>query len=260
MKALLKKYSFLIAVLLIAALSFLAFINGYRVGPGGIPVKAGVITFNDLPAGTVIYLDAIKEHVIEDANATFYVLPNTHSVIVDAEGFQPWHELVSISSGEERTLAPIFVSRLIVKKEIAAEDQTRAYQALYAPNLPTAQQPLSLSEGCMQVYTSQNRILATSSDDAACATPEFMCAEGTEACTPTVVMEPTEPLRNVIAYPGRDDALIVASGSTVYVLEIDPREPRFFAPLTKGTGIRVAPWSETSIIVSDEQGPRELSL
>ncbi len=61
-------------------------------------------------------------------------------------------------------------------------------------------------------------------------------------------------------FPGRDDALVVWAGTALYVVELDPREPQFVAPVFKGAIKGAAPWSATSVVVTNGTEDVELPL
>ena len=76
-----------------------------------------------------------------------------------------------------------------------------------------------------------------------------------------MVFPPADRLRAVTVFPGRDDALLISSGSLVHVLELDPRTPRFFAPLyDRGEAPKAIPWTEDSILVEDGEMVLELFI
>ena len=67
-------------------------------------------------------------------------------------------------------------------------------------------------------------------------------------------------MRTVLAYPGREDALIIATGGLLYVVELDPREPQFVGELWRGSLAFAAPWSASSVVVTDGTATFEIPL
>ena len=194
------------------------------------------------------------------------LLPGTHSVVVDSDGFQPWNELVTITEGEVTHVRPLLVAKDIQEKEVPVESLADASRAIALSTLPTQNAPLLLSEGCVAVYVAGNRIVATRTDATDCSPVPYLCTEKSieefGACLPTIIFETGEALRGLIAYPGRNDALILASSNIAYIIELDPREPRFFAPIppAKGADIRIAPWTDSSILIRHDFQIKEVSL
>lgn len=259
MKKFLKDYWLYLLLLLVVITGFLGYVNGYRFGPYGLPVKAGTLIVTDVPPQTTVYLDNIRRHYVEASSTSMFVTGTTHSVIVDADGYQPWNELVTIPEGATLTLHPLLVRQQILEKKVEGADIAPAWQAIWKTVLPTKETPLTTPDGCVNVYTLGNRIVAEAVQSDACVPPPYLCTPDA-GCAPVIVFEPVETIRDVLVYPGRSDALLVSSGNKVYVLEIDPRDPRFFAPLVRGESIRVAPWGERSIVVSDGALLREIEL
>ncbi len=259
MKKFFKDYWLYLCLVLVVIVGFLGYINGYRFGPYGLPVKAGLLVVADVPSQTTVYLDNIRRHYVEATSTSMYVTGTTHSVIVDAPGYQPWNELVTIPEGETLTLHPLLVRQQILEKKVEGADIAPVWQAIWKTVLPTKETPLLTSDGCVSIYTLGNRIVAEAVQNDTCVPPPYLCTADA-GCAPVIVFEPIETIKDVLVYPNRTDALLVSSGNKVYVLEIDPRDPRFFAPLVRGTDVRVAPWKEHSIVVSDGASLREIEL
>lgn len=254
-----KKYWFVAVVVLLAALAILAFALGYRLDRGGL-TKAGTLLVA-APAGSRVYLDETRLLYGKDTGVSARLTPGAHTVIVDTDGMQPWHELVELSSGEITSLSPVEVPKEVVRETLAAERAAEGRAAIRAAKLPTQAAPLVIDE-CISVWVSGSRILANASSS--CAAPAYLeCTDvlrqADGSCPATLVFAPNAPIRSVIPYPGRSDALVVAAGTLSYVIELDPRKPQFFAPLLK-SAVTLAPWSEVSIIVDEAGTLYEIAL
>lgn len=260
----LKKYWFLAILLGIALVFSILFFLDYRIGPGGVVAKSGTVVLTGVPLGSTLYLDTIRNQTIAREETVLRLFPSAHELVVDVEGYQPWNELVYVGSGEEQRISPLLVPEVLKEKLIEESRIQEASQILSKQTLPTREKHLLVSNECVRVYVSGNRIVGERTEKEGCGTVPYLCTdEGIAeygACLPTIIFEPQETLTNFIPYPNRDDALIVASGNLVYVIELDPREPRFFAPLARSPKVRIAPWSDTSIIITSTNGPRELPL
>lgn len=259
-----KKHWFLTLFVLVIGILTLAFLAGYRPGPYGLPVKAGTLTVQNAPDGANIFIDSTRRHVVKNGRASLQLAPGTHTVIVDYGTSYPWNELVTITSDKTTTVTPLFVNSDTKAAQVEEARIAEATRALATRALPTKAAPLTLDNGCLRFYVSGTRILGEAGTEG-CVVPEYLaCTEEAKAefgaCLPTVIFESGDTLESVLPYPGRTDALILASGNLVYVLEIDPRDPRFFAPLIKGPNVRAAAWSETSIITTGAKGPRVIPL
>ena len=247
--SLVKKYWVVGALIGVLLILFIAFIAGVRVGPGGISL-AGTLEVRDLPENARVYLDEAKLLTINEGTATTKLTPGAHSIIVDVEGMQPWNELVELSSNGIVSLSPLQVPKDLIRERLPVEELGRGWAALRSSKLPTQAAPLALNE-CVSVWVSGGRILASTS----CETPTYLVCEAAAVladgtCPAAIIFSPSASVRSVVAFPGRDDAVVVAAGALSYVIELDPRKPQFFAPLVKAS-VSLAPWDETALILEE---------
>lgn len=258
---LLRRYALVLAFLAVVLAGVALYAFGFRLSTGGL-VRAGTLIVTPAPDGTEVFTDQSRVTRALSGEARVDLLPGSHSLIVSAPGMQPWSELVIIESGKDTVFTPILVPIEPIAKKLTGEERATAVAALLAYSLPTKESPLVLSGGCALVYTSGNRVIADATTTPSCTAPDYLvCAPGTEGtCPSTVIFPPNERLESVSAVPGRDDALVIAAGSQAYVVELDPRQPQFFAPIMKATRVRSAPWTESSIIISDTKDVYELPL
>lgn len=247
--ALLKKYWIAVVVLLIIVVLFVGYFVGYRFTSAGI-VQVGTIEITGAPAGSKIYIDEARVVVAGEHNTMLQLTPGTHSFIVDIADMQPWNELATVVSGKTVELSPIQVPKTIIRQKLTATEIPDGRSKFASYRLPTKDAPLVMGGGCVAVYASGTRILAESLPNAGCTPPEYLACLPTGECPPAVVFAPVSPVRSLVAFPGRSDALVVAAGTLSYVVELDPRKPQFFAPLSKDF-ISIAPWDENNVLVQE---------
>lgn len=262
----LKAYWLLVLILVALGVVAGGYFAGYRLDGAGI-AKVGTLTLTGLPEKTAIYIDAARRVRAAGGEAVIPLTPGTHSVIVDSAGNDPWNEIVSITSAADTRIAPLLVSASIAKTSIVGADAQKAMALARATTLPTKAKPLTLVNGCALIYASGGRVIAEATTSPSCAAvpPYLSCAPASSenpsgTCAPTLIFTPSAALSAVIPFPGREDALIVWAGKLVYVVEIDPREPQFFAPIFRGAVTGIAPWSASSIAVTDGTQVVELPL
>lgn len=260
---LLRRYWLVLVFLLIVLVGVGAYAYGYRVSSSGI-VRTGTLVLTDVKAGARVYTDQSRLTLSTGGDTRIELTPGTHTVIVDSPGMQPWNELFEIVSGEETVLAPFSIPVEVTARVLHGEERAAAADAILSYALPQKTTPLSLSNGCALVYALDNRIVADATTTPSCLPPAFLSCEAdaaaSDTCPSTVIFPPNERLESVSKYPGRDDALVVAAGGQAYVVELDPRAPQFFAPIIKGSRVRGAPWTESSIVISDTKKVFELPL
>ncbi|MBY0110384.1 PEGA domain-containing protein [Patescibacteria group bacterium] len=239
-----KKWWLLLAIIVVIGALVLFNMVGYRVGPGLSIVRVGTLVITDLPENASIYVDEAYNRRVTGGIARVSLLPGSHTVIVSVDGYYPWSELVEITSDAETTERPIIIPTKTNAVELEGEAVTAARTKINTTRLPSAFAPLSMEGGCAQISVSGNRILATPTTTPECVPPPYLCVDG--SCEATVVFAPLEPIHTVLPYPGRSDALIVGVKQRLFVLEIDPRYPGFFAELVRGGKDTITPRAATS--------------
>ena len=245
-----KRHWLLFLVLLFVIALLLGYGAGFRPGPGLTIVRVGTLTVTDLPAGTTVFTDMASRGVSNGGPFNVPLVPGTHTVIVSAPGDEPFERTVTITSNEATEVSAILVPQKPLPTILDGAEAAAA-QALIAKSvLPTQGAPLSV--GCADVYVLDNRVVAApATTTPGCATPpDYMCTNG--SCAPTLVYAPTTPIHDVVHFPGRTDAVIVATGPSVNVVGLDPRYPQYFAPVVKSMNPLIAEASTTGgFFVSD---------
>lgn len=233
-------------------LFILAIIGGYaagfRPGPGLTIVRVGTLTLAHLPSGTSVYTDQAFRGTTKEAGPfSVSLVPGNHSVIVDAPKQEPWTKTFTITTSETTTLSPIFVPKEADPRKVSAEELPTATSVFARTALPTTYAPLVLD--CANVYVLDNRLIAEASTASDCTPPDFLCIQG--SCEATIIYAPAAPLRSVIPFPGRTDAVLVSVADWIYALALDPRTPQYFAPVLHGVAPTLATASSTAFYVRD---------
>ncbi len=242
-------------IVAVFALGSVAYLMGYRLDGNGFS-KVGTVVLRDLPPDTALYLDGTSRIVATAGAASATLAPGVHEIIVDAQGHQPWSERFEVRSGETVSLAPLLFRNEINARELGGDDAQRARTALSTMTLPTKVAPLTVAGGCVRVYAFGNRILAEGTTTPECVLPSYLeCApqsaeNPTGTCATTIVRTDQAPVRAIIPFPGRDDALVAMAGDAVYALELDPREPQQYSLLFRGPATGLTSWSDTSVAIS----------
>lgn len=229
------------------------YLAGYRIGPGLSLMKVGTVVLTDLPQGATVYIDEALHKTTKTETLQIPLLPGTHTILVGTEGlspeYYPWYELVTVPSGGEQRVRPMLIEKSAKETTLHDLDMERGELLIKETKLPTKEAPLLAYNGCVRVYVQNGRLIAEPGIENTCAVPEFLCSDG--SCEPTVLLSPPETLRTVIPFPGRDDAVVLALGKAIYALELDPREPQFFAPILREHLPEVAIWSDSAIVVKE---------
>jgi len=247
-----KKY-WALSIILVVILVFLgAYLAGFRLGAGGI-VRVGSAEIRGIPEGSKIYVDEARLVTAKKDVTQVYLKPGAHSVIVDVEEMQPWNEVFTVEEGKATVLHPIAVRKSVLRETVEPGEHASARGTLSQHPIPTAEKPLLLQDGCVSTYVSQGRIIASATTTPGCTPPPYLACLPQEgaACPPTLIFAPTGTIRSVVKYPGREDALVVASGTLSYVVELDPREPQFFSPVLRNGNIRIAPLTDGVLLIEE---------
>lgn len=230
----LAKHHFVVVAILIIILGLgTGYALGFRFGAGFSIVRTGTLVVTELPEGASVYIDGTERGTARaDGIIRAQLLPGNHTVIVSVQNDWPWNELVGIRAKETSVVRPLLIGTATSGRLLEGDEKKAARATILEHTLPSAAFPLRLSGGCASVFVSDNRIIAEATTTASCLPPEFLCID--RSCEPTIVFSPLESLQAVLPFPRRDDALLVVFGNSIYALELDPRNPRFFAPVLKG--------------------------
>lgn len=245
----LRRHALLLLVALLFVLLCIGYALGYRPGPDLTFVRAGTLTLSSVPKGATVYVEQTKRAVSNGKDVRLVLEPGSHSIIVDIPGDYPWSDVVSVAARMNTTASPILVPMTVMRTSVSEAQAKEADAAITSYQLPDAAHPIVMENGCANVSVLDNRVVASAATTTGCTPPAFLCVGGT--CATTVVFAPIAPLRAVLRYPGRQDALIVSYGSTLAVIEVSPLKPQFFAPLLQGIQPAAAPFDATHIVVRD---------
>lgn len=249
--AFVKKHLLGVLVTLLVALLCAGYALGFRPGPGLTLVRTGTLVLASLPAGATAYADESKRGTADaKGQLRLSLVPGDHSILVDAPGDYPWDEIVTIPTHAAVQVAPLLVSKRTQTTSFTSDERPKAQALVAKASLPTAAAPLALEKGCALVRVVDNRILANAVTAPGCTPSAYLCTGG--SCADTVIFSPVAPLRSVLPYPGRQDALIVAYGDTLAVLELNPLSPQYFAPILRGLAPAAASWDARTLAVTDD--------
>jgi hypothetical protein len=84
--------------------------------------------------------------------------------------------------------------------------------------------------------------------------PFYFC---TATCTPTLVIDWSEPIMRYEFYPSRNDVVIIGTERGVYAVELDERSQRNIQPFIEGSGLDFRILADGSIVVRDDVEFRE---
>lgn len=256
----LKSYWLLILFLVLTIGLCVGYMFGYRLDQGGI-TRAGTLEITGVPVGSSLYIDAARVIPVTGPKTSLSLTPGTHSIIVQTQKYLPWNEIFTITQATTTHLVPILLTEKPRGKALAGAEASAALERIRMSTIPTEQAPLIVADGCARVYLSGTHIVSERATTTPCTNPPpYLCNADTDTCAPVIVYSPKGPIRSIIPFPGRQDALVVSAGNLVYVVELDPRAPQYFSTIFKGPTIGVIPGASSTVIVSNGTQVVEVSL
>ena len=254
-----KKYILLIIAIVFVLILAIPYAFGFRLGPGVKLERVGTLTITGLPKSASVFVDqALRDTTSSPGDMKDELVGGSHAVIVSVNGDYPWSTLALITSGKSTTINPILVSTQPNVTPLSGTDKTTAIAAIASSTLPSVTSPLKLANGCINVYVTNNQVIADPSATAGCTPPPYLCASGT--CAPTIIFSPKPTLIGVAQYPFRQDALVVEFENTLYAIALDPRSPQFFAPILTGTQPIMGVLSNGTIVVRNGDAVYRVNL
>jgi hypothetical protein len=257
----LRKHPALVTIVVIFFILIALYGTGFRIGPGASISRVGTLSLQNVPSGASIYADEkLKKVTTATSTTSIELLRGSHSIIISVPGDYPWSTIVSIASGKSTAANPIFITMRPNVTLLTGEARTAAIAAIASTKLPSTANPIHVS-ACTNIYVDNNRVIAgvaTSTLPTSCTPPPYLCTDG--VCDPTIVFEPIIPLSSVSAFPGRSDALVISFNRTLYAISLDPRSPRFFAPILTGTNPVVGSLPDGSIVVQNNDAVYKVML
>jgi hypothetical protein len=259
-----KKYArknllLIIAILIVLALAA-TYELGFRLGPGVTLERVSSLTLTNVPTGASIYVDqTFRTTTTATSSVKEELLSGSHAIIVSVPGDYPWNTMISMISGKNVSISPIFISMEPNVTPLSGTDKTNAIAAIASSTLPTFGNPIKLMNGCELLYVSNNQVIADAATTTPlCTPPPYLCT-GT-SCGPTIIFSPVTPLTLVKQFPGRQDALVVQLGTILYAIAVDPRSPQFFAPILTGTQPVAGALSNGTIVVQNGTAVYKVNL
>ncbi len=255
---LLFRYTIAISGLFVLVL-FIGYASGYRLGAGLVLTREQQVIITDIPNDARVFSDYALHTNIRNHTISISLVPGNHMLLASAKGYWPWKYLVSVPEDKSITIRAFLIPHVPKGKILSGTERLRAKEKIAEVVLPTSTQPLTFTKKCMSLAISGNQVIATPfSHPSSCTPPQYLCSENT--CSPTIIFSSPKKITRLIPYPGRDDAILIEIGNTIYALSIDPRAPRTFAPLLKGISPLIAQGKNNTLLVQDERTIYQLTL
>ncbi len=194
---------------------------GYRFTESYSIGKMGTLLIQTPLTQTVVIIDKAEKIVTttSNQNVAIKLSPRTHEVLIAREGYFPWVQDVSIPSGGNATVTPLFVSQNPSGQIITQVDPEYwdIRNKVESHILPTKEASLVSLDTTTRLWVTDNAI---------------MFQVGTS--TPRAIIQPDTIVKNVAFYKDRSDAVIFSTANGIYVIEREGHGTQNFMPLYKG--------------------------
>jgi len=238
---------------------FAGYSAGYRLGAGLVLTREQNVIITNIPNDAKIFSHYALHTGIRNNTISISLIPGNHTILASAKGYWPWKYMVTVPENKSVTVRAFLIPQVPKGKILSGTKRLQAKKKIASVVLPTSTQPLKLTNECLSLSVSSNQVIATPFPrSSSCTPPPYLCLDNT--CSPTIVFSSEKKIARLISYPGRDDAILIEIGNTIYALSIDPRSPRTFAPLLKGISPMIAQGKDGTLLVQDEKTIYQLTL
>ncbi len=238
---------------------FAGYSTGYRLGAGLVLTREQNVIITDIPNNAKIFSDYALHTDVRNNTISISLIPGNHTLLVSAKGYWPWKYMVTIPNNKSITVRAFLIPQVPKGEILSGTKRLQAKKEITNIILPTPAHPLKLTPKCLSLAVSGNQVVATPFlHSSACTPPPYLCLDNT--CSPTIIFSSAKKITSLISYPGRDDAILIGIGNTIYALSIDPRSPRTFAPLIRGVSPMITQGKYDTLLVQDEKTIYQLTL
>lgn len=171
-----------------------------------------------------VYIDRTSKSPDQtsDSSATYELSTGEHEVIVATNNSWPWMDEVTISAGTTTAINPILIPKNQVQVANPQEAITQSLSRAQTAVVPTSEQSLLSPNEMIRTFVDNGTNIIAQWAGATSSAPDyFNCEFG--SCEISVYNR-GEEINQLAFYPERSDALIFATESGVFVIEINPSQ------------------------------------
>lgn len=194
--------------------------TGYVITKNGVQKGATLTIEYASPHSTIFINNKERGTVPADAQSITIdsITPGAQDIIVSHPQGWPWIERVLFETETTYTITPLIIPREPNAITIAGNMPGRetAENAFARTALPTGVNPLLSDDGTALVWVDGASVYARVHGE------------------PVTTFSGKEPVRALAWFPNRNDTVIIASDTQVFVLDVDPQTPQNFLPLYTG--------------------------
>ncbi len=232
-----KKYYLPVFGLTLLIVGLAGYISGYRIKNNFTIGKVGQVEIDIPLSGTAIFIDESKKITTTKDSETVQVKlsPRNHSFIVSREGYLPWIKKISVPSGKNIKLSPIFIASNASGQIIGTSDKeyyTIRNSIVYDAGA-TKEKPLFSKDNRTKLWLDDNAIYVETGS------------------TTKKVIQPDTIIKNVSFYKNRSDVVVFSNQTSVYALEVESNGIQNFMPIYRGQDPSFVTADENSLYILD---------
>jgi len=242
------------------------FESGWRIGRAGLThVARGKVCVTAPLAASVLYVDDKQAETSRASGRELCanLAEGEHTLLLTAPGVWPWWKKIMIESNEPHAYHAFTLPQTIpqVALEPGTEQYSIAQNMLVTSLVPSADSPLRSADASLAVwFDAEARQLRVEWRGEEASLPRRFCEESECESVITLLANLTEPLRAIALVPGRDDVVLIATGSGIYALEITSAKTPNFQPIYAGTTPTFVLHGAISIYVGDGSSLFKITL
>jgi len=190
------------------------------------------IVINPTSRDGQVFVDKVRSTKLSSqSSTTLQVSPGDREVLISGDNTYPWKDSVSVTAGNSTTIYPFLIpqqSRQVanVPKQVKEQLDTVA---------DNPQTKVTTPNDKIEVVVTEDGRLGARWQAASSSAPDyFSCFEN--GCRAIVYDNDSRVAQQISPYPNHPNAIIFATDSGVYALEIDPSgDTQNFQPITQDT-------------------------
>lgn len=195
--------------------------KGYVLTKTGV-YQGATLTVTNVPSGTTVFIHNKNRGTVSDGTKEITIdgiAPGERDVIVSYPSAWPWVSRFNFTTEVPYTLNPILIPRQPEQVVITPTMNGReaAVAAFTRTPLPTGTNPLASADGTALLWADGNTVYARAGGE------------------PITTFSGTNPIRSLAWFLDRNDAVIIATDTQVFVIGIYPASPQNFLPIYSGT-------------------------
>lgn len=227
------------------------------------PTPGGFIQVLVPFSGVDVYLDGILVTTSSEGNQKLDIPIETagvHSIALSSGAHFPWKKEVRVEDGIPLSFYPLLIEKPVKIDSIGGDDPEyeRIHELISQESIPGASEKKVSEDGMISLWV-EGDFVGVLWEGGEEDIPDYFC-EALECIPARRVFSSKNPIRSVDFYNGRHDAFLIASGASVFAVEMDDRGSQNIFPLYSGENPMFIQTQAGNLLVSDGDALLEITL